>query len=78
MATKKKKPGDYMRELPPEERKLMAASGGKALVARHGAEYMRELGKKGGAKSTSEHMRRIGRLGGLAAKRPKSTPDKKP
>ncbi len=76
MATKKK-PGDYLKVLPPEERKKRASAGGQAVVNKRGAEYMRELGRRGGMKATREHLARIGKIGGAIPRLKKQETDAK-
>lgn len=51
-----------------EEVRAFAQQGGKTLFANRGREYMRELGRKGGAKTREkgkEHFAEIGRKGAL-------------
>lgn len=62
--------GDYLKNASPEERERISSLGGRKHLETHGVERMRELGKKGGAKTSSDraHMAEIGRRGGSASK----------
>ncbi len=55
----------------PEGHSAAGAKGGQAVMARYGAEHMKELGRKGGQAVSSDagHMAAIGRLGDARSKR---------
>lgn len=62
----------------PETRTRVAASGGRATLAKYGPAYLAKIGGAGGRAHSKEHMAKIGAVGGTRSQKNRREAAKKP